>query len=133
MIACQVAYTLFRTPTKIARIREIQYQKATELFAQEALPIDVLISPEQEVTDYIRRLIEFPGALQVLEFAEGRVQLVAARAFYGGPLVGHRLNELPQQLPGVETRVVAIYRRHQAIIPNRKLGALSPCAHQPPQ
>ncbi|MBT8442212.1 MAG: NAD-binding protein, partial [Gammaproteobacteria bacterium] len=63
MIACQVAYTLFRTPTKIARVRETQYQKATELFAQEALPIDVLISPEQEVTDYIRRLIEFPGAL----------------------------------------------------------------------
>ncbi|HJP36266.1 MAG: Trk system potassium transporter TrkA [Gammaproteobacteria bacterium] len=118
MIACQVAYTLFRTPTKIARIREVQYQKATDLFAQEALPIDVLISPEQEVTDYIRRLIEFPGALQVLDFAHGRVQLVAARAFYGGPLVGHRLNELPEQLPGVETRVVAIYRRHEPIIPN---------------
>jgi trk system potassium uptake protein TrkA len=118
MIACQVAYTLFRTPTKIARVRETQYQKATELFAQEALPIDVLISPEQEVTDYIRRLIEFPGALQVLDFAHGRVQLVAAREIYGGPLVGHKLNELPQQLPGVETRVVAIYRRHEAIIPN---------------
>ena len=118
MIACQVAYTLFRTPTKIARVRETQYQNATDLFAQEALPIDVLISPEQEVTDYIRRLIEFPGALQVLDFARGRVQLVAARAFHGGPLVGHRLNELPQQLPGVETRVVAIYRRHEPIIPN---------------
>ncbi|MFT4581874.1 MAG: trk system potassium uptake protein TrkA [Gammaproteobacteria bacterium] len=118
MIACQVAYTLFRTPTKIARIREIQYQNAPELFAQEALPIDVLISPEQEVTDYIRRLIEFPGALQVLDFAQGRVQLVAARAFYGGPLVGHPLKELPQQLPGVEARVVAIYRRHEPIIPN---------------
>ena len=118
MIACQVAYTLFRTPTKIARIRETQYQKATELFAQEALPIDVLISPEQEVTDYIRRLIEFPGALQVLEFANGRVQLVAARAVYGGPLVGHRLRDLPEQLPGVETRVVAIYRRFEPIIPN---------------
>lgn len=118
MIACQVAYTLFRTPTKIARVRETQYQNATDLFAQEALPIDVLISPEQEVTDYIRRLIEFPGALQVLDFARGRVQLVAARAFHGGPLVGHRLNELPQQLPGVETRIVAIYRRHEPIIPN---------------
>jgi len=118
MIACQVAYTLFRTPTKIARVRETQYQNATDLFAQEALPIDVLISPEQEVTDYIRRLIEFPGALQVLDFARGRVQLVAARAFHGGPLVGHRLKELPQQLPGVETRVVAIYRRHEPIIPN---------------
>lgn len=118
MVACQVAYTLFRTPTKIARIREPQYQNATELFAQEALPIDVLISPEQEVTDYIRRLIEFPGALQVLDFADGKVQMVAARAFYGGPLVGHKLKELPDQLPGVETRVVAIYRRHEPIIPN---------------
>ena len=117
MIACQIAYTLFRTPTKIARIRENQYQDHDELFAQEALPIDVLINPEQQVTDHIRRLIEFPGALQVLDFADGRVQLVAARAFYGGPLVGHQLRELPDQLPGVETRVVAIYRRHEAIIP----------------
>lgn len=118
MIACQVAYTLFRTPTKIARIRAPQYLQTTELFAQEALPIDVLISPEQEVTEYIQRLIEFPGALQVLDFANGKVQLVAARAFYGGPLVGHKLKELPEQLPGVETRVVAIYRRHEPIIPN---------------
>ena len=117
MIACQVAYTLFRTPTKIARIRENQYQAHHELFAQEALPIDVLINPEQQVTDHIHRLIEFPGALQVMDFADGRVQLVAAKAFYGGPLVGHQLRELPEQLPGVETRVVAIYRRHEAIIP----------------
>lgn len=117
MVACQVAYTLFHTPTKIARIRESQYQNHPTLFAQEALPIDVLISPEQEVTDYTKRLIEFPGALQVLDFAGGKVQLVAARAFYGGPLVGHRLRELPEQLPGIETRVTTIFRRHEAIIP----------------
>ncbi len=117
MIACQVAYTLFHTPTKIARVREIQYQIHQELFAQEALPVDVLINPEQEVTDHIKRLIEFPGALQVLDFADGKVQLVAARAFYGGPLVGHRLRELPDQLPGIETRVTAIFRRHEVIIP----------------
>jgi trk system potassium uptake protein TrkA len=117
MVACQVAYTLFHTPTKIARVREIQYQIHQELFAQEALPIDVLINPEQEVTDYTQRLIEFPGALQVLDFAGGKVQLVAARAFYGGPLVGHRLRELPEQLPGIETRITAIFRRDEVIIP----------------
>ena len=117
MVACQVAYTLFHTPTKIARVREHQYQTHTALFAQEALPIDVLISPEQEVMDYTKRLIEFPGALQVLDFANGRVQLVAARAFYGGPLVGHRLRELPAQLPGIETRITAIFRRQEVIIP----------------
>jgi len=118
MVACQVAYTLFHTPTKIARIRENQYQAHPALFGPEALPIDVLISPEQEVTNYTKRLIEFPGALQVFDFADGKVQLVAARAFYGGPLVGRRLRELPQQLPGIETRVTAIFRRQEVIIPH---------------
>ncbi len=117
MIACQVAYTLFHTPTKIARVRHIEYLKHNKLFAQEALPIDVLISPEQQVTDYIQRLIEFPGALQVLDFADGKVQLVAVKAFYGGPLVGHALRELPQRMRGIETRVAAIFRQGQAIIP----------------
>lgn len=118
MVACQVAYTLFHTPTKIARIRENQYQAHPALFAPDALPIDVLISPEQEVTNYTKRLIEFPGALQVFDFADGKVQLVAARAFYGGPLVGRRLRELAQQLPGIETRVTAIFRRQEVIIPH---------------
>ena len=61
MIACQVAYTLFHTPTKIARVRSLEYLRHTRLFAQEALPVDVLISPEQLVTDYIERLIDNPG------------------------------------------------------------------------
>jgi len=117
MIACQVAYTLFHTPTKIARVRSTEYLSHPQLFAQEALPIDVLISPEQLVTDYIQRLIEHPGALQVLDFAQGRVSLVAVKAYYGGPLVGHELRELREHMPQVETRVAAIFRRGRAIIP----------------
>ena len=117
IVACQIAFTLFGTPTKIARIRESQYQKEKKLFGDQAFPIDVIISPEKEVTAYIKNLIEFPGSLQVLDFAEGKVQLVAARAFYGGPLVGHRLAELPQQLQGIETRIAAIFRRNDVIIP----------------
>jgi trk system potassium uptake protein len=117
MIACQVAYTLFHTPTKIARVRAVEYLNHPKLFAQEALPIDVLISPEQLVTEYIQRLIEYPGALQVLDFAGGRVQLVGVRAYYGGPLVGHELRALRDHMPGIETRVAAIYRRGRAIIP----------------
>ena len=117
MVACQVAYTLFHTPTKIARVRSLDYLSQPMLFAQEALPIDVLISPEQLVTDYVFRLIEHPGALQVLDFADGRVQLVAVKAYYGGPLVGHELRTLRDHMPGVQTRVAAIYRRDRAIIP----------------
>lgn len=117
MIACQVAYTIFHTPTKIARVRAIEYLNHPQLFAQEALPIDVLISPEQLITDNIRRLIETPGALQVLDFADGQVQLVGVKAYYGGPLVGNELRRLREHMPNIDTRVAAIYRRNRAILP----------------
>lgn len=118
MVACQVAYTLFHTPTKIARIRAPEFLNYRQLFAQEASPVDVLISPEQIVTNYIRSLIETPGALQVLDFAHGRVRLVAVKAYYGGPLVGHELRALREHMPGIDARVAAIYRRGRPIHPD---------------
>lgn len=117
MIACQVAYTLFHTPTKIARVRSVDYLKYVRLFSQDALPIDVLISPEQLVTDYIERLIEYPGALQVLDFAGGKVQLVAVHAYHGGPLVGHELRDLRKHMPGIDARVASIFRDGKPIVP----------------
>jgi len=117
MVACQVAYTLFHTPTKIARVRSQAYLEHPELFTLESLPVDVIISPEQLVTDYVHRLIEHPGALQVLDFSGGRVQLVAVKAYYGGLLVGHELKTIRDHMPGVQTRVAAIYRRGRAINP----------------
>jgi len=118
MVACQVAWTLFRTPTKIARVRSQHFLVHPELFGNQGLPVDVLISPEQLVTDHILRLIQNPGALQVLDFAGGRARLVALRAYYGGPLVGHQLRELNEHLPGAaEARVAAVYRKDRAIHP----------------
>ncbi|MDR9437079.1 MAG: Trk system potassium transporter TrkA [Thiohalophilus sp.] len=117
MVACQVAYTVFHTPTKIARVRALEYLNYKNLFSPAALPIDVLISPEQLITNYVQSLINHPGALQVLDFADGLVQLVGVRAYYGGPLVGHELRTLRQHMPGVEARVAAIYRRGRPIIP----------------
>ena len=118
MAACQVAFSLFRTPTKIARIRDPQYiRESDKLFSQDAFPIDVLISPERLVTNYIQRLIETPGALQVLDFAGGKLQLVAVRAIHGGLLVGQELRFLKHHMPSVETRVAAIFRKGRAIVP----------------
>ncbi len=117
MVACQVAYTVFHTPTKIARVRALGYLSHPQLFQQEALPVDVLISPEQLITEYIESLITHPGALQVLDFADKKVQLVGVRAYYGGPLVGHELSTIKTHMPSVEIRVAAIYRRDRAIIP----------------
>ncbi len=117
MLACKIADILFQTQTKIARVRAQEYLREDNLFTNEALPVDMRISPEQLVTDYIRRLIEHPGALQVVDFAEGKVRLVGVKAYYGGPLVSRQLKELPQHIPGVEARVAAIYRRGRPIIP----------------
>ncbi|MFS0825129.1 Trk system potassium transporter TrkA [Pseudomonas sp. MLB6B] len=117
MVACQVAYTLFHTPTKIARVREAAYLTRRELFDNEAIPVDVLISPEQVVTNYIKRLIEQPGALQVIDFAGGKAQLVAVKAYYGGPLVGQQLRQIRAHMPNVDTRVAAIFRRDRSIKP----------------
>lgn len=117
MVACQVAWTLFHTPTKIARVRAPDYLAHPELFTQGNLPVDVIISPEQLVTEAILRLIEHPGALQVMDFAGGRVRLVAVKAYYGGPLVGHELRALNEHLNGAEARVAAIYRKDHPILP----------------
>jgi len=117
MVACQVAYTLFHTPTKIARVREAAYLTRAGLFENDAIPVDVLISPEQVVTNYIKRLIEYPGALQVIDFGEGKAQLVAIKAYYGGPLVGQQLRQLREHMPNVDTRVAAIFRRDRPILP----------------
>jgi trk system potassium uptake protein TrkA len=117
MVACQVCYSLFRTPTKIARIRSSAYSTGEGFFSQEHMPIDVIINPEQVVTDNIRQLLEHPGALQVLDFADGRVQLVAVKAYYGGPLVGQEMRFLREHMPNVDTRVAAIFRRGRAIVP----------------
>ncbi|MEM8329278.1 Trk system potassium transporter TrkA [Morganella morganii] len=118
MIACQVAYTLFNTPNKIARIRSSEYvREADKLFLPEAIPIDHLIAPEQLVIDSIYKLIQYPGALQVVNFAEGRVSIVAVKAYYGGSLVGNALSSLREHMPHIETRVVAIFRQDRPIRP----------------
>ena len=118
MVACQIAHTLYHTPTKIARVRSSHYLEHPELFAPQAVPIDYLISPEQLVTDYIFRLISHPGALQVLNFANGRVQMVAVKALQEGALVGHKLSALREHMPSIPARVVAIFRQGKALIPS---------------
>lgn len=118
MVACHVARTLFSTPYKIARLRDPQYLRESEkLFNKDALPIDVLISPERLVTNYVQRLIEQPGALQVLDFADGKLQLVGVKAVHGGLLVGQELRFLKHHMPSIETRVAAIFRKGRAMIP----------------
>lgn len=117
MVACQIAYTLFHTPTKIARVRSAEYLSRKSLFAQEAFPVDALINPEQLVTEQIKSLISHPRALQVLEFADGKVQIVAVRAKYSGPLVGHQTSDIGKYMPDFGCRIVMLFRQKRTLIP----------------
>ncbi len=117
LCACRVAKTLFNVPTRIARLRAADYVDYPELLNDTNFAVDHSICPEQIVTDYIRKLIEFPEALQVLEFADGMVTMIAVKAFEGGLLVGKPLKTIPLRLPHIDARVVAIFRRDQSISP----------------
>ncbi|MFO1400353.1 MAG: Trk system potassium transporter TrkA [Steroidobacteraceae bacterium] len=110
MVACEIAHALYRTPTKIARIRSSEYTTREQLFTEGAIAVDVWINPEQLVTEHIARLLSYPGALQVVEFADGRVHLVGVRARRDGLLVGKQLRTLREHLPDTDARVAAIYR-----------------------
>lgn len=118
LVACQVAWSLFKTPKKICRLRANSYVNAEKLFNNDAIPIDVVISPEQIVSQSIKNLLELPGSLQVLDFAGGRIQLVAVRAELGGPLVGREIRFLREHMPpSIDTRVAAIFRQNRPILP----------------
>ncbi len=117
MLACHIAWTLYRTPKKIARVRSAAFTEREALFGENAVAVDVWISPEQLVTEYVARLIRYPGALQVLDFADGRVRLVGVRALQGGPLVGQALRTLREHIPGADARVAAIYRAGKSVQP----------------
>ena len=117
LVACKLAASLYNTPTKIARIRAADYLNREAVFSADNFCVDFSICPEQILTDHITKLIEFPEALQVLEFAEGKASLVAVRAFEGGPLVGNPLSFLRTHMPQVETRVAAIFRKDRPIAP----------------
>jgi trk system potassium uptake protein TrkA len=115
LVACKLAAQLFNIPTRIARVRSMEFQEVPEITGHGGFEAQTLICPEQTVVDTIEKLVEFPEALQVLEFAEGRACLVAVRAYAGGPLVQQAIGEIRKQLPNIDVRIVAVYRNDRAI------------------
>ena len=115
LVACKIAAELFNIPTRIARVRNSELQSHPQLTGENGFRVSHIIWPEQSVTDYLLRLIEFPEALQVLEFADGLVSLIAVRAYAGGPLVSHPIQDLRKHIPNIDTRIVAIFRDDRSI------------------
>lgn len=118
MLACRIAHVLFNVPDRVARIRAAEYFNNEHLSDGKLFDISHMICPEQVITDYLLKLVEFPEALQVLDFANGRVRLVAIRARADGLLVGRPISELPRHLPNIDARIVAIFRENGAVRPD---------------
>jgi len=110
LVACKIAADVFNVPTRIARVRDVELREHPQLTGEHGFRVSHIIWPEQSVTDVLLRLVAFPQALQVMEFAGGRAQLVAMRAYAGSPLVSHPIQDLRKHIPNVDARVVAIYR-----------------------
>ncbi|HJL93515.1 MAG TPA: Trk system potassium transporter TrkA [Woeseiaceae bacterium] len=117
MLACQISSKMFNTETKIARIRSTAYLHTEDLFGEGSIPVDLCLSPEQLVCEHIEQLIHYPGALEVLEFANGEVRLVAATVSHEGLLVGQEISTLKEHIPNTEGRIAAIYRNGQPLQP----------------
>lgn len=115
LVACKIAADLFNTPNRIARVRNVELREHPQLTGEAGFRVNHIIWPEQSVTDALLRLVEFPEALQVMEFAGGRVQLVAVRAYAGGPLVSHPIQDLRKHIPNVDARIVAVYRNDHSL------------------
>ncbi|MEN9897958.1 MAG: hypothetical protein RLZZ66_1607 [Pseudomonadota bacterium] len=111
MLACLIINALYSKPRTIARVRAIDYLKHPRLFSSKGIPVDIVISPEQIVMQSIRNLIEFPGVLQVSEFANGLVRLFSVKVVANGDLTGKKIKTLKERFVSGKTRVVAIFRQ----------------------
>lgn len=116
LVACKIARSLFNVPTRIARLRSADFLDNEQLLSDDNFAVTHAICPEQDITDYISRLVAFPKAFQVLTFANGLVTLVGVRANQGGLLVDKPISAMREQLPpGVDARIAAIFREYQAL------------------
>jgi len=115
LVACRIAADVFNVPTRIARVRNTELQQHPRLLGDDGFRVTHVIWPEQSVTDLLLRLIEFPEALQVLDFADGRASLIAVRTYAGGPLVSHPIQDLRRHVPGIDARIVAIFRNDRSV------------------
>ncbi len=118
LVACKLASRMFNVPRRIARVRAREFLENEQVLGREGFEVDLAICPEQILTDYLVNLVEFPEALQVLDFADEKVSLVAVRAFMGGPLVGNPIREIRRHIPSTNARIVAIFRQDRSVVPD---------------
>ncbi len=116
IVACMIAQTLSKNIIRVGRVRDPEYRGASGLIDQSFLHIDLVISPEEEVSKTLSLLADTPGTSDVLEFADGRVKLIGIKLDAGNPMAGKRLMEISSEA-GEKMLVAAIYRKESVIVP----------------
>ena len=121
MVICQIAFSIFNIPKKIARIRSQDYlnPKFTKVYNKENLPIDVIISPEIEIAKSIQRKLEAPGALDSVPFADNKIRLLEILINENCKLINIKLNELTKKHPKLDANIIGIIRDDKFIIPKK--------------
>jgi len=117
MLICQIAYSLFKIPKKIARIRTQDYlnPKFAKIYNKENLPIDVIISPELEIAKSIQRKLEAPGALDNVPFADNKIRLLEILIDEKCPIADIKLNELTKKFPKLNANILGVVRNEKFI------------------
>ncbi|MCA8927907.1 MAG: Trk system potassium transporter TrkA [Alphaproteobacteria bacterium] len=120
MMACMVGHTLFHIPTKIARVRDQEYssERWAKLFGEEGLPINVIISPEQEVARAIMRRLHAPGAIEMIELADNAVRLIGVRLGEDCPIINTPLRQLTALFPDLNIQAVGVVREGRGFVPS---------------
>ncbi len=115
LAACKVAKAVFGIRTTIARLRSEEFEDGTPLLGAEGFGVDHVICPEESVMHYVHKLIDYPEALQIVEFSQGRAHLIAARAATDSVMVHHTIGEFKKLFPHTPMRVVAVYRQEDEL------------------
>ncbi len=110
LTACKVAHDVFGIANTIARVRSPEFEEGDALLGKTGFAVNHVICPEESVMRYIHQLIDYPEALQVLEFSQGRAHLIAVRVEAGSALANRTISEFKALFPLVPMRVVAVYR-----------------------
>ena len=121
MVICQIAFSIFNIPKKIARIRSQDYlnPKFTRVYNKENLPIDVIISPEIEIAKSIQRKLEAPGSLDSVPFADNEIRLLEILINDNCKLINIQLNELTKKYPNLDANIIGIIRDDKFLIPKK--------------
>ncbi|MDB2696414.1 Trk system potassium transporter TrkA [Candidatus Pelagibacter bacterium] len=118
MLICQIAFSIFNVPKKIARIRSQDYlnPKFTKVYNKENLPIDVIISPEIEIAKSLQRKLEAPGSLDNVPFANNKIRLLEILIDENCPIKDIKLNELTKKFPKLNSNIMGVIRDEKFVL-----------------